>query len=153
MTVRTTAGSSLQVSAATPATFDAAGYAALTYTNVGEITDFGDFGRKYNVVKHNPVDTRATQKLKGSFDSGTMSLKLGLDPADAGQDLMRAALNSDTPMSALITTADGTKYYFQGLVTSFVTSLGNVDQVTAASCDLEVTATKTGVDFVVVDAT
>jgi hypothetical protein len=45
MTTRTSAGTTFKVSASTPATWDAVGYAALTYTTVGEITNFGEFGR------------------------------------------------------------------------------------------------------------
>ena len=71
MTVRTSAGTTLKVSASAPATFDKAGYSALTFTAVGEITDLGEFGREYALVTHNPVGTRGTQKFKGSFNEGT----------------------------------------------------------------------------------
>ena len=46
MTVRTSAGTTLKVSASTPATFDATGYNALTMTVVGEVSDLGEFGRE-----------------------------------------------------------------------------------------------------------
>ena len=38
MAVRTSAGSTLKISAGVPATFNVAGYADLTYTTIGEIT-------------------------------------------------------------------------------------------------------------------
>ena len=148
MTVRTSAGSTLQISAANPATFDSTGYAALTYTGVGEITNMGDFGRVYNVVKHNPLSTRSTNKRKGSYDPGSLDLKLGLDTDDAGQILMKAASQSDNNYSFLLTTQNGDKYYFQGQVTSFKVSVGGVDDITSASCQLEITASPTGVDIV-----
>ena len=47
MTVRTSAGTTLKVSASTPATFDATGYNALTMTVVGEVSDLGEFGREF----------------------------------------------------------------------------------------------------------
>lgn len=50
MTVYTSAGSTLRVLAAAPATFDPTGYNALVMTLVGEITDLGEFGREYALV-------------------------------------------------------------------------------------------------------
>ena len=43
--VRTSAGTTLKVSATKPSSFDATGYNALTSEIVGEITDLGEFGR------------------------------------------------------------------------------------------------------------
>ena len=90
MTVRTSAGTTLRVSSAQPATFNVAGYNTLFTASpvpalVGEITDLGEFGRDYALVTHNPVGTRGTQKFKASFNEGTMALQLGLDIAHAGQ--------------------------------------------------------------------
>lgn len=144
----TTAGSTLKISAGVPASFDGTGYAALSYTAVGEITDFGDFGRKYNVVKNNPVATRGTVKKKGSFDEGALALKLNLDTDDAGQVLCKTALNSDNNYAIKITTQNGDVYYGQILVTSFVVGLGSVDTTTSASIDMEITTSPTGVGIV-----
>ena len=49
MTIESVAGTTLKISASTPATYDGTGYAALTYTTVGEVTDLGEFGRVYFV--------------------------------------------------------------------------------------------------------
>ena len=54
----TSAGTKLYVSASLPATYNSAGFGALTWTEVGEITDFGEWGKEYTVVNHNPVGTR-----------------------------------------------------------------------------------------------
>ncbi len=107
MTVRTSATTTLQISAGVPATFNQAGYAALSFTTVGEITNFGEFGREFTLVTHNPVATRGTQKLKGSFNEGTMNLTLGLDTDDAGQVLMKAAALSDSLYAFKITVPSG----------------------------------------------
>ncbi len=148
MTVRSTAGTTLRISAAAPATYNAAGYAALTYTNIGEITDLGEFGREYAPIKHNPIDTRATVKLKGSFDEGQLALQLGLDTDDAGQILCKAALLSDNNYSFEVTAQNGDKYYFPALVMSFKTNFGSVDSVTSASMNVELTSSKLGVGVV-----
>lgn len=148
MTVKSTATTTLKISAGVPATFDAAGYAALSYTAVGEITNFGEFGREFNLVTHNPIATRGTQKLKGSFNEGQLALQLGLDTDDAGQILMKAAALSDSLYAFLITTANGDKYYFQGLTMGFKVGLNDVNSVSSATANIEITTSSTGVGIV-----
>lgn len=148
MTVRTSAGSTLKISASAPATFNAAGYSALVYTSVGEITDLGEFGREFTLVTHNPVGSRGTQKFKGSFNEGTMNLSLGLDTDDAGQVLMKAGSLSDTAYSFEVTTQNGDSYYFQAMVMSFKVGVGSVDSITTATCTLEITTSADGIGVV-----
>lgn len=148
MTVHSSAGTSLKVSASAPATFDATGYNALTFTTVGEVVDLGEFGREYNLITHNPIATRGTQKLKGSFNEGAVTLQLGLDTDDAGQILLKTAANSDNNYSFLVTTQNGDKYYFQAKVMSFKVGVGSVDSVTSATVSLELTTNAAGVGVV-----
>ena len=152
MAVNTSAGTTLQVAAAAPTTFDAVGYAALTWKLVGEVVDPGEFGRKYAVVKHTPVGTRGAQKFKGSFDDGTMAMQLGLDDKDEGQIILRAGVTSDTPLAFKVTLPSGSIYYFQALAMEFVITGLTVDAITSASCALEVTTSKSGVGVVQVVA-
>lgn len=148
MGVRTSAGATLHVSAATPATFTVAGYGALVWTPVGEVVDLGEFGREYNLVTHNPLANRSTQKFKGSFNEGQIALQLGLDTDDTGQILMKAAAVSDLPYSFRVVTQNGDKYYFQGQMMGFKVGVGSVDQITTASANLELTTSATGVGIV-----
>lgn len=140
MTVRTSAGSTLAISSGTPATQDVAGFAALTYTTIGEITNLGELGKTFNVVKHNPVGNRRTQKFKGSYDQGTMALTMGRDVTDAGQSLLNTALASDASYACLLTLQGGHQMYFQAIVTDYKTNVGSVDQITAASTSLDITS-------------
>lgn len=148
MTIESVAGTTLKISAGTPATYDGTGYAALSYTTVGEITDLGEFGRVYNVIKHNPIGTRGTAKRKGSYDEGSLNLKLALDTDDAGQILCKAASLSDNNYSVCITAQGGDKYYMQVQVTSFKNIFGSVDNMKAASIDFEITTNAAGVGVV-----
>ena len=148
MTVRTSAGTTLHTVAGAPATFDVVGYEALSWVAVGEITDLGEFGREYALVTHQPLGNRATQKLKGSFNEGTINAQLGLDTDDAGQVLMKAAVNSDSAYSFKVTTQNGDVYYFRGMVMSFKVGVGSVDTVTAATCTIELTTSSAGVGIV-----
>ena len=56
MTVATNAGNKFYISTTStpPATYDATGYAALTYAEVGEITDLGTLASEYAITEHNP---------------------------------------------------------------------------------------------------
>lgn len=153
MTVRTSAGTTLKVTASAPATFDSAGYTTLFASSpippaVGEITDLGEFGREFQLVTHNPVGARGTQKFKGSFNEGTMSLSLGLDTDDAGQIVMKAASLSDANYSFMVTTQNGDKYFFQAKVMSFKVGIGSVDSITTATATLELTTNAAGVGIV-----
>lgn len=148
MTVRSSAGTTLKIGASAPATFDAAGYAALTLTAVGEVVDLGEFGREYNLISHNPIGSRGTVKLKGSFNEGQISVRLALDTDDSGQILAKAAALSDNDYSFCITTQNTDKYYFQAKVMGFKVSIGSVDGVTSATMTLEITTTSAGVGIV-----
>lgn len=148
MTIQSAAGASIGISAAAPATYNVAGYEALTYSNIGEVTDLGEFGREYNLITHNPIDTRATKKLKGSYNEGQISLTVALDTADAGQNLAKTASASDADYSLVVTMQNGAKYYFPAKVMSFKIGVGSVDNVVSATISLEITSSSTGVGVV-----
>lgn len=139
MAHQTASGVTLGISASAPATYDSTGYAALTYTDIGEITNIGEFGKEWSEVTHLPLASRGVKKGKGSFNNGTLSPALALDPSDAGQTAMETALESDSPASFKITLQDGTVYYLEALVMQFKPSIGGVDDVVTASTSLSVT--------------
>jgi hypothetical protein len=148
MTVRSSAGTTIGLSSSAPATFNSAGYSALTFTTIGEVTDLGEFGREYNLITHNPIGSRGTVKLKGSFNEGSINMTLGLDTDDAGQILAKTASQSDNDYSFVITTQNGDDYYFQAKVMSFKVNVGSVDSVTTATIMLELTTNSAGVGVV-----
>lgn len=139
MTHQTASGVTLGISLVAPATHDEAGFAALSPTPVGEITNVGEFGKEWALVTHNPLATRGTKKGKGSFNNGSISPSLALDPKDAGQVAMKTALESDDPAYFFLTLQDGTIFYLVGLVMSFKPNLGGVDDVVTASTTIELT--------------
>ncbi len=152
MAVRTSAGTTIGISSASPATFDNTGFAALTYTTIGEVTDLGEFGREYALVTHMPVASRGVVKKKGSYNAGAMTLALGLDNDDAGQALLKTASNSDALYSFKVALQGGDIYYFQASVMSFKTAVGGVDTITNATVTLELNVTSAGVDVVLFNA-
>jgi hypothetical protein len=135
---QTVAGSSLKISASLPATYDSAGFSALTYTSVAEVTDIGSLGKEYTLVTHNPVGDRKTYKFKGSYNNGALALKLAKAITDPGQILLTSANDSDASFSFLITTQDGRKMYFTGKVLSYVTNIGTVNNILGADVKVEI---------------
>jgi hypothetical protein len=154
MPVTTAAGTIISISAATPATFDAAGYTAspMVFTPIGEITDGGEHGREYSEVTHTPLAKRGTQKFKGSFNEGTKQLALAIDDDDAGQLLAEAALDSDDNYSFEIRYPSGRRDYFQAKVMSFKTSTPGTDSVVAGTISLSITTNSDGIGVVKVPA-
>ena len=148
MTIQSAAGTKLGICASAPATFNAVGYNALTFVNIGEITDLGEFGREYNLITHNPIDTRATKKLKGSYNEGQASLTVALDTKDTGQNLAKTASESDADYYFKVVMQNGDKYFYPAKVVSFKRSVGSVDNVVSATINLEITSSTTGVGIV-----
>ena len=136
----TSAGTTISISARLPATYDAAGFEAVgvVFTEVGEVSDLGEFGREYNVVKFNPLKDRRTVKRKGSYDDGTVQVQLAKAATDAGQIILKSATNSDASHSIKIVLQDGTKFYFTAQVSSSTVNVGNVDQITSSTFKLEI---------------
>ena len=78
------------ISSAAPSAFTLTAYKALSFTDCGEVTNVGEFGRMYEMVRINNLKGGATRKFKGSYDNGTFELELLFDRADAGQTLIEA---------------------------------------------------------------
>lgn len=148
MALGTVAGTLVGISASTPATFNVAGYAALTFTNIGNIEDGGEHGRVYNEVTFNPIDTRGTRKFKGSFNEGNKTLSIGYDSDDAGMALLKTALASDNDYSFEVTYPNGDIDYFQAKVMSVTKATAGVDSMRMATVELSITTTNAGVGIV-----
>ena len=138
MAIQTSAGSTFAIATALPATYDASGYNALTWSLIGEVTDIGEFGKEFNLVTHTPVAGRQVQKLKGSYNNGAITLQMARDQAaGSNQDKLKTGLASDASYAFKVTLQDGTKMYFTGKIMSYKTQVGSVDQVTGASTAIE----------------
>ena len=131
-------GSKFWLSAGVPATIDAAGFGALSYTEVKELTDIGMIGPEASVILHQPVSENTTYKLKGGRNNGTMDLKGARAPADPGQTLLIAAEASNDPYAVKVELQDGTFLYSQVLIMSYKTSIGNQGQITGFESKAEI---------------
>lgn len=140
MTVQTTAGATFGIVASSPATYDPAGFAALTFVNVGEIVSLGEHGATYALVTHSPLDQRRVKKFKGSVNDGSMALALGMDIADAGQVLLIDGADGsavDTEHSVEIVYQDGSIEYFTAIVMSYTRNPSTIDTIIGANVTIE----------------
>jgi hypothetical protein len=131
MTTETVAGAVLSVAADAPATFDSAGFAALTWVPIGELTDMGSVkGRTYNTSTHAPIGTPLQVSKKASYMLPNGDFVVGWDEEDAGQVLIEAAANSNTAVySFKMEKQGGVIRYFTAQVMQFVENLGTVDNI------------------------
>jgi len=128
-----TAGSTLAVSASAPATFDASGYGALTFTDVGGFDDLGTIGDGYEMQSFDSiVDGRIP--FRGIQDGGSFELNMADDPTDAGQIIMKAAFDAGKgtaaeKISVEITAPNGAIQYAQVIVGSWRKNYGGANDV------------------------
>ena len=114
---------------------------AVSYTDIAEVTDIGEFGKSYNLVTHNPLGDRVTVKRKGSINNGTIALQMAYAPADPGQTLLATAVDSDNSYSYRVTLQDLTQFYFTGQAMGRPVQVGGVDSITASTCNIEIDST------------
>ena len=148
MALGTVAGTKIGISAVLPATYNVAGYGALTFTNIGNIEDGGEHGREYAEVTFNPIDTRSTRKFKGSYQEGNKTLSIGYNSDDAGMVILKTALNDDNNYAFEVEYPDGDIDYFVAKVMTLTKSTGSVDSIRMASVTLGIDtdeATGTGI--------
>ena len=135
--VFTSAGTKIYVGTL-PKTYDQSSMEAVEYTEIGEVTDLGEFGKVYSVVTHNPLGDRKTVKRKGSYNEGSVNMQMARVPSDDGHDILLDALDSDDSYAFKIVLQDTTEIYFSAQVVSYTTNIGSVDNIVHASCLLEI---------------
>jgi hypothetical protein len=138
--IKLSVGTVVAVSASTPATYTEAGFGALTFTDVGEVTNLGEFGGTAQITQHIPLATGIVAKRKGSIDYGTAALQIGKLIGDAGQVILKDGFDGDEAYSVHsfeITDEAGNIAYFTGLIGSFTTVYNDANTVTAVNCNVE----------------
>ena len=139
MAINTTAGASISIVKAEPATYDIADFGALTFVEVGDIETMGEFGGRSQVIEFTGIKDIVTQKFKGSFNAGSMSVGLGKNVTDAGQALLVAgAIPSENGVHSVeFKDAAGDIVYFTCIVTGYTTNPADVNAVIKSTVTLE----------------
>ncbi len=140
--VFTTLGTQLAVAVGAPATEDQPGYSALSYTDVAEVGDLGEFGGTREVVTFTPVDTGIVAKRPGSIDYGEMTLQIARDATDAGQTILQDALDgaeAGNIHSFRLTDRNNDVIYFAGIVSSFTYNAGSANTIFGGNVTVNLT--------------
>lgn len=138
----TSTGVAVSVSASAPATIDQAGFAALTYTECGELIDLPEYGPTVQVVESNPLKTGVTEKFNGFINYGSTSLGFEIDFADAGQNVLEAGVPVPpaqyTPHSFKVGYPDGTTEYYVGGIFSYTRAPGSANSMIGSTVQVEI---------------
>jgi hypothetical protein len=103
-------GTLFYISATLPATYDLAGYEALTWTRIQAVRAIGDLGEAYETFDNNVIGGIRSNVRSGKLPT-TIELEL-IKIDDAGQDLLKAAFESKMSYSYRVLAVDGVNYYF-----------------------------------------
>lgn len=115
----TGAGTSVHISAAAPATYDAAGFAALSWTLVGELETLPEINVTHTTTSFTNLTTAKTSIAKGAEEAITTNITCALDRDDAGQAMLTTARKSLTAIvSVKVTEGNGDIIYFRAMVLS-----------------------------------
>lgn len=77
-----------------------------TYTNIGEIESIPQFGTNYQKVSFTSISTRNETSRKGTRQGFDLSIPVGLDPSDVGQNAFKAAVDIDAYYNFRVTLND-----------------------------------------------
>lgn len=134
----TSAGTTIGLSASQPATYNQAGYEALTFTTIGSVTDLGEIpSRVYELVTLYYVASRGMSKAKGGFQLGSQTITYAIDNADTGQTLVDTASESDAAYSVKISHPVHGEIYAQALVMGGPKTYGDVNTASTRAVTLE----------------
>lgn len=149
MAINGTLGSKLFISdAAIAATVDTEEeFAAQSWTEIGLIESFGEFGRQFDLATFQAVADGRTYKLKAGYNDGNIQFTLGQDLSDVGQLALKTAAELTTQANygfriefndAAGTVGGPTTVYFRGLAMSYRTQMGAANAVIKATSSIEV---------------
>lgn len=138
MTFSTSAGTTIGLSASQPATYNQAGYEALTFTSIGSVTDLGEIpSRVYELVTLYYVASRGQAKAKGGYSLGSQTIVYALDADDTGQALVDTATDADAAYSVKISHPTLGDIYAQALVMGGPKTYSDVNTAATRSVTLE----------------
>jgi hypothetical protein len=120
---QSTIGAKLSISAGVPATEDATGCAALTWSRVGRIENIGERPEEFATDDVQDLETGNTTQVKTFKNVTAFDVSLVADEDDAGQTLMETAFNSFSGTYRLkLEHTSGKIQYFNGRVNTFTPS-------------------------------
>jgi hypothetical protein len=135
--VNTATGAKVFIGPAMPAAGAVvADFSALTYVEVGLVESFGDFGSSASEVNFNSLGDGYVRKSKGIRNNGNITLTVGADASDPGQQALASAETQNLKYAVklvyndkLTTGGTGSIEYFRCLVMSNQRTGGTSDAI------------------------
>ena len=117
-----------------------ANYEALTWVEIEEVFDLGEFGDLRNAIETSSLRWNRIRRLKGRVDGGTLDLIVNRSADDDGQTKLAEAAASPFDYALKIelpdkvtTNGTGTTFYFNVTVLGSRNSFGEADNVARAT--------------------
>jgi len=134
-------GAELYVSAGAPATWDAAGFAALTWTQIGNLVSLDQVGQTWNTTNYEPLSNPEIEAIPTNYSMGAPAVTYALPKEstyDSGQTIVDAAVLSTNYLSIKIVLQNGYTRYFQARVTSNPVMIGGVSDINMVTANMQI---------------
>lgn len=137
-TIFGTAGTILCIATSLPATHDKAGFEALTWKEIGLVSDLGSQGKTFNETTFTPAHEAKVVPRLTSSDNGEKQISYAFTAGDdAGHAELEGAIGTKKAFAEAM--PNGKYHYFVAYVKGGPTNLGSVDNVVTKSCALRIT--------------
>lgn len=131
------AGSTLAVAQSTPTDVTAAGFAAISYTQVKGVKVFGEIGNQYATTVRNCIGMARPHQTMSGLAELSVQVEL-IRIADVGQDMLRALVGIDPACSCRVMRPDGSKIYFTAQVNGLMNGGFTSTSIAEQKCNLAV---------------
>jgi hypothetical protein len=128
-------GNLFYISSALPATYDNAGYSALTWTQIRGIRSIGDIGVTYETIDYNVIDGIRHNKKSGTLANSIAVEVIKID--DAGQTMLKTLIGLTSSYSFKCVTVDNTIYYFTAACSYRMANAGESSNIHITRLTLE----------------
>lgn len=128
-------GNTFYICAKLPATYDSAGYAALTWTKIRGIRSTGELGDQFYTIDSNAIGGIRHNKKTGTAANSVPIELIKID--DAGQSMLKTLTGLTSSYSFKCLTMDGTAYYFTAACISRKANVGKGASIADIKATLE----------------
>lgn len=136
MAIASTTGAKIYIGPVNTTANDETAYAALSYTEIGEVETIGEFGDQASTVTFTALGDARVRKRKGVRDAGDLNVMVAYDARDAGQIAMIAAQATEFSYAFKVVAADApdandtdSTFFFRALVSSGRLNIGSANEI------------------------
>lgn len=115
-------GMTLSVAVGEPATYDSAGFEALSWTEITDVENVPEFGGSAEVAEFTPLASGVIDKGKGSINYGDTTIPIRRRITDVGQDMLQSGFdgtNRDEIHSVRLSHPSHGNLYFTAVISGF----------------------------------